>query len=163
MTESTTQLDPRESRILQALVESYIQSASPVGSATLSKFPRFGLSAATIRSVMADLEAAGYLEQPHPSAGRDPPDKGFRFYIDCLLRVEPLEDGVKQQIRASIAEGADTATILQNASKTLAGLSQHVGLILAPRRDSSKLKHIEFLQLRGSRVLAILVTEQGVV
>lgn len=163
MLDASNSLGLRESHILQALVESYIQSAAPVGSATLSKVPRFGLSAATIRNVMADLEAEGYLEQPHTSAGRVPTEKGFRFYIDCLLKVEPLEEEVKQQIRQSITEGNDTASILQKAGRMLSGLSQHVGVILAPKREVTKLKHIEFLPLRESQILAILVTEQGVV
>ncbi|MCE9624677.1 MAG: heat-inducible transcriptional repressor HrcA, partial [Deltaproteobacteria bacterium] len=141
---------------------SYIQTASPVGSSTLSKYSDFGLSAATIRNVMADLESEGFLEQPHTSAGRVPTEQGFRFYIDCLLKVEPLEEQVKQVIRQSI-EGNDTASILQNAGRMLSGLSQHVGVILAPKRDVSKLQHIEFLPLRETQILAILVTEQGVV
>ncbi|MFO1464638.1 MAG: heat-inducible transcriptional repressor HrcA [bacterium] len=156
-------LDPRESQILQALVESYIQTAAPVGSGTLSRGGDFGLSSATIRNVMGDLEAEGYLEQPHTSAGRVPTEKGLRFYIDCLLKVEPLEEEVKSQIRQSIQEGTDTVSILQNASRMLSGLSQHVGVILAPKREVARLKHIEFLPLRESKILAILVTEQGVV
>ncbi len=163
MNDLPKQLDPRESQILQALVESYIETASPIGSGTLSRHAAFGLSPATIRNVMAELEAEGYLEQPHTSAGRIPTERGLRFYIDCLLKVEPLEEEVKHHIRQSIQEGTDTVGILQNASKLLSGLSQHVGLISAPKREVAKLKHIEFLPLRESQILAILVTEQGVV
>lgn len=163
MTDTVPQLDRRKSQILQALVESYIQTAAPVGSTALSKGYRFGLSAATIRNVMADLEAEGYLEQPHTSAGRVPTERGFRFYIDCLLKVEPLEEEVKRQIRQSLQEGNDRVSMLQNAGRMLSGLSQHVGVILAPKREVTKLKHIEFLPLRESQILAILVTEQGVV
>jgi len=163
MNEFSKQLDPRESQILQALVESYIQTASPIGSGTLSRNSAFELSPATIRNVMAELEDEGYLEQPHTSAGRIPTERGLRFYIDCLLKVEPLEDEVKSHIRQSMQEGTDTVGILQNASKLLSGLSQHVGVISAPKREVAKLKHIEFLPLRESQILAILVTEQGVV
>ncbi|HCU23788.1 MAG TPA: heat-inducible transcription repressor HrcA, partial [Deltaproteobacteria bacterium] len=118
---------------------------------------------ATIRNVMAELEDEGYLEQPHTSAGRVPTEKGFRFYIDCLLQVEPLEEAKKRQIRRSIEEGTDTSSILQKASLILSGLSKHVGVILAPKPEVSKLKHIEFLPLRENQILVILVTEQGVV
>lgn len=163
MNDAVTALDPRQVQILRALVESYIQSAQPVGSIALSKSPDFGLSSATIRNVMADLEEAGFLEQPHTSAGRVPTDKGFRFYIDCLLKVEPLDEEVKRHIRQSLDEGTDASSILQNASRALSGLSQHVGLILAPKREVTKLKHLEFLPLREHQILVILVTEQGVV
>ncbi len=156
-------LGNREGRILHALVENYIATANPVASQTLSKFSHSGLSSATIRHVMADLENAGYLEQPHPSAGRIPTEQGFRFYVDCLLKVEPLDPGLKEEIRASIEGATDTASILQSTSKTLSGLSRHVGLILAPKPEVSKLKHIEFLFLNEGQILAILVTEQGVV
>lgn len=163
MNEASTALDPRQVQILRALVESYIHSAQPVGSIALSKSPDFGLSSATIRNAMAELEEAGYLEQPHTSAGRVPTDKGFRFYIDCLLKVEPLDEEVKRHIRHSLDEGTDASSILQNTSRVLSGLSQHVGLILAPKREVTKLKHLEFLPLRERQILVILVTEQGVV
>jgi heat-inducible transcriptional repressor len=156
-------MNPRKSQILRAVVENYIQTAGPVSSQALSKFSRAGLSAATIRNVMAGLEEGGYLEQPHTSAGRVPTEKGFRFYIDRLVEVEPLEAEVEEQIRHSLDEATDAASKFQIVSKTLSGLSKHVGLILAPPLKASRLRHMEFLPLREGQILAILVTEQGVV
>jgi len=156
-------LDQREKQILHALIENYIAMASPVGSGTLAKRADLALSSASIRNVMADLEEKGFLERPHTSAGRVPSEQGLRFYVDCLLQVEPLEEELKDRIRASMEADKDPSLRLQTVSKTLSGLSQHVGLILAPKIEASKLKHIEFLSLKDGQVLAILVTEQGLV
>jgi len=156
-------LDQRKAQILRALVENYILTANPVGSQVLAKSEPLGLSPATIRHVMSQLTDLGYLEQPHTSAGRIPTEKGYRFYIDCLLQVDPLDEGLKKNLRASIEGASGPQAILQNASRMLSGISRQVGVILAPKLESSRLKHIEFLDLGEGKILAILVTEQGVV
>ena len=156
-------LPARDSETLRLLIENYIASAGPVSSQTLSKASRLGLSSATLRHVMAHLEAQGYLEQPHPSAGRIPTEKGFRFYVDSLVQRKPLQQELKSQIKSSIRQAKDKPEALRQVSKVLSGISRHVGLILAPKPESAKIKRIEFLSINEKQILAILVTEQGMV
>jgi heat-inducible transcriptional repressor len=152
-------LDERARTLLKALIERYVADGQPVGSRSLSRLSGLELSPATIRNVMADLEEMGYVASPHTSAGRIPTPRGYRFFVDTLLTLKPLEE---QQ--ASIMEGqlraGDPQRALQTAAQLLSSLSQFAGVVLTPRRSSS-FKQLEFVRLSERRVLLIIVTPEG--
>ncbi len=153
-------LDPRAQTLLKTLVERYIVEGQPVGSRVLSKQPGLELSPATIRNVMADLEELGYIASPHTSAGRIPTSKGYRFFVDSLMVVKPLE-----QIEIHRLEGEFTADrpqqLLSAAATLLSQLTHFAGVVMTPKRREASFRHIEFLRLSERRVLLIIVTSEG--
>ena len=150
----------RARKILQAVVTEYLQSGDAVGSRTITRRHDIGLSPATVRNVMADLEELGLLEQRHTSAGRVPTESGLRFFIDALLKVRGLSPKEKEEIRARlIAPTPDE--VLQRASRLLSDLTQHAAVIAAPDPALQRFGHIEFAPLRNGKLLAILVTTDG--
>jgi heat-inducible transcriptional repressor len=152
----------RERKILQAIMMDYIQSAEPVGSRTVSKKYKMGLSPATIRNVMADLEEMGFLIQPHISAGRVPTDRAFRFYVDSILQVRKLTKVDRDWIETSLQdEKLDVNEMMKRASSLLSLLSKQTGVVLTPRFGSNIFKHIEFIKLREKRILVIIVSKSG--
>jgi len=157
-------LSGRMRQILQMVIEDYILTAEPVGSRTISKKLNLGLSSATIRNIMSDLEELGLLYQPHTSAGRMPTEKGFRFYVDAIIDVHELSDEEQQEIRSKYSnyqvEGAD---LFRETSRILSLSSHHLGIVWAPRMNSVILQHMEFVKLRRYLVLAILVSTAGLV
>jgi heat-inducible transcriptional repressor len=154
----------RNKRVLQAVIDSYIASGAPIGSTVLVKKYDFGVSSATLRNIMAELEELGYLTHPHTSAGRIPTDLGYRYYIDSLISIEKDADDFGDQLRqAPPLHGDDLHELMEEASRFLASLSQCTGVVVAPSESEAKYKHIEFLRLGGSRVLIIFVTETGIV
>lgn len=156
-------MDERDKRVLQAVIDSYIATGFPIGSAVLVKNFDFGLSSATIRNIMAELEEMGYLTHPHTSAGRVPTDKGYRYYIDGLIQfdreAENISDELRQQVPAFHAESLQT--LMEEASQFLATLSRYTGVIVAPSEPEGMYRHIEFIRLRGKQVLIIFVTNTG--
>jgi heat-inducible transcriptional repressor len=154
----------RNKRVLQAVIDSYIASGLPVGSTVLVKKYDFGVSSATLRNIMADLEELGYLTHPHTSAGRIPTDLGYRYYIDSLISIEKDADDFGDQLRnAPPLHGGDLHELMEEASRFLASLSQCAGVVVAPSEPEAMYKHIEFVRLRGSQVLIIFVTASGIV
>jgi heat-inducible transcriptional repressor len=155
------ELGEREREVLRAIVREYIHTAEPVGSAQLARSPEFEVSSATLRTVMGDLEALGYLEKPHTSAGRIPTDRAYRYFVDSLMRLkEPAQkdrDFIEQGITT---EGAMEKT-LQDTSRVLHFISRHAGLVVAPSSASGRFHRIEFVRLRENRILAILVGQNG--
>ena len=156
-----TTLDPRAAELLKMLVERYIHDGQPIGSRTLSRMATMGLSPATIRNVMADLDELGFVASPHTSAGRVPTTRGYRYFVDSLLAPESLPD----DIYASIADELlprDRASDdrVQAASALLSSISRMAGVVTVPKRNLAVLRRIEFLPLSGGRVLAILVVNQ---
>ncbi len=153
-------LDPRAQYLLKTLVERYIVEGQPVGSRVLSKQPGLELSPATIRNVMADLEEMGYIASPHTSAGRIPTAKGYRFFVDSLMVMKPLE-----QVEIHRLEGELTADrpqqLMSAAASLLSQLTQFAGVVMTPRRREASFRHIEFLRLSERRVLLIVVTSEG--
>jgi heat-inducible transcriptional repressor len=151
-------LSDRARQLLKLLVEHYIRDGQPVGSRTLSRESGLALSAATIRNVMADLEEFGFVTSPHTSAGRVPTDKGYRFFVDSLLKVEPLGVAQVLEIQRHLGEHAtDPKTLVAAASKLLSSVTRLAGVVTLPRLSQSSLTQIEFLPLSENRVLAILV------
>ena len=154
------ELGRRARKILQAVVTEYLQSGDAVGSRTITRRHDLGLSPATVRNVMADLEEIGLLEQRHTSAGRVPTESGLRFFIDALLKVRGLSPKEKDDIRARLTAPTSDG-VLQRASRLLSDLTQHAAVIAAPDPALQRFGHIEFAPLRNGKLLAILVTTDG--
>jgi heat-inducible transcriptional repressor len=158
----TQTLTARDREVLEAIITDYIQSAEPVGSRTVSKKYYIGLSPATIRNVMADLEEMGFLTQPHTSAGRVPTDRAFRFYVDSILAVRKLSLIDRDRIEMGLQEeSGDINETMKRASSLLSLLSKQTGVVLAPRFGSNIFKHIEFIKLREKTILVIIVCKAG--
>ena len=151
-------LNDRAQQLLKLLVEHYIRDGQPVGSRTLSRDVGMSLSAATIRNVMADLEELGFVSSPHTSAGRVPTDKGYRFFVDTLLKFQPLGDDQILAIRNRLGELTnDPKALVAAASQMLSNVTRLAGVVTLPRQSHAALSQIEFVPLSDNRVLAILV------
>ncbi|MEZ5561637.1 MAG: heat-inducible transcriptional repressor HrcA [Gammaproteobacteria bacterium] len=165
MSSDTTRPVPSERAqlILRALVEHYIRDGQPVGSRTLALQSGLDLSPATIRNVMADLEDLGFITSPHTSAGRIPTARGYRFFVDTLVRLKPLaeQEVAKLQTRFVERQRGDAKGIVTTASSVLSALTSLAGVVTMPRQSHVTLRHIEFLPLSGQRVLAILVVNDA--
>jgi heat-inducible transcriptional repressor len=158
-----TELNERSRAILKHIVDAYTATGEPVGSRAVAERLGMTLSPASIRNVMADLEAQGLLHAPHVSAGRVPTETGLRFFVDGLLEIGDLAADDKKNIEAQCAaQGMNLPDVLARATETLAGLSSCAGLVLAPKIDRP-LRQIDFVNLAPGRVLVILVTEDGLV
>lgn len=158
-------LDERKRHILKVLINDYIITAEPVGSRTIAKRHRIGLSPATIRNEMADLEDMGYLEQPHTSAGRIPSDKGYRIYVDCLMNDEKLSQKEIDIIRDNIYGIADgeIERIIKDTSKLISELTNYTSLVMAPQANKSTVKGIQLIAVERKLVMAVVITNTGVV
>lgn len=155
-------LNDRSRTILRQIVESYLSTGEPVGSRNLSRVLPMGLSPASIRNVMADLEELGLIYAPHTSAGRMPTQSGLRMFVDGLLETGNLTDDERRQIEAQIAASRSTSLdrVLGEASEMISGLSHCAGVVLA-EKQVARLRQIEFVQLEPGKALAILVSEDG--
>ncbi|MCM8596206.1 heat-inducible transcriptional repressor HrcA [Accumulibacter sp.] len=153
-------LDDRARTLLKTLIERYIAEGQPVGSRALSRYSGLDLSPATVRNVMADLEEIGLLASPHTSAGRVPTARGYRFFVDSLLTVQPLAKEKLEAIEGQLVP-SDPRQLISNASHLLSELTHFAGIVLAPRRLAPKIRQIEFVSLSDRRVLLILVTSDG--
>ncbi|GAB4177926.1 MAG: heat-inducible transcriptional repressor HrcA [Rhodocyclaceae bacterium] len=153
-------LDQRAQVLLKTLIERYIAEGQPVGSRALSKYSGLELSPATVRNVMADLEEMGFIASPHTSAGRVPTPHGYRFFVDCLLTVQPLPPERIHEIEDQLRRDSPQR-LISSASQLLSQLTHFAGVVIAPRRLQPRIRRIEFLGLSEKRVLLILVTEEG--
>ncbi len=147
----------RAQLLMKALVETYLRDGQPVGSKTLVDVANLGISSATVRNVMMELEELGLVQTPHTSAGRIPTTLGFRLFVDQLLTIQPLQANDIAQLRHSLNTAQDTGALLTNASTLLSEVTHMAGLVRVPKRQVQTLKHIEFLPLGNKRVLAVLV------
>ena len=154
------ELNRRARKILQAVVAEYLHSGDAVGSRTVTRRHDIGLSPATVRNVMADLEEMGLLEQRHHSAGRVPTETGLRFFIDSLLKIRGLTPREKDEIRAQILAPSPDE-VLGRASRLLSELTNYASVIVAPDPALQRFGHIEFVPLKSGKVLCILVTADG--
>ena len=150
-------IDERAQHLLKVLVKRYIREGQPVGSRTLSRDSGLDLSPATIRNVMADLEDLGLVRSPHTSAGRVPTVSGFRFFVDSLLRTEPIEAGAADRLRQELQPDRAVPELVQSTSSLLSDITHLAGLVTLPRREHLRLRHVEFLPLSAQRVLVVLV------
>jgi len=155
-----SELSRRAQKILHAVVTEYLQGGDAVGSRTVTRRHDLGLSPATVRNVMADLEELGLLEQRHTSAGRVPTASGLRFFIDSMLKVRGLTPREKEEIRERvIAPSSDE--VMQRASRLLSDLTHHAAVVIAPDPHAQRLERIEFVPLRDGKLIAVLVTTDG--
>ncbi len=162
--------DKRGQVILSAIVSEHLTSGQPVGSKVIAqKFAgKSGLSSATIRNVMGELETGGLLEQPHTSAGRVPTDKGYRFYVDNLLGILSLSDQdlrlINDELGLGDLEGNETPDrLMERTSQLLSALSNNIGIVVSPSLAHDRLQHIEFVNLSDKRLLVVLVSAPNIV
>jgi heat-inducible transcriptional repressor len=157
-------LTARERGVLRALIEHYIATAEPVGSRVLANKCRLGVSAATIRNTLQDLEETGLVSQPHTSAGRVPTDLGYRQYVDTLLKPEVLSTEQQEAIRQELAtEGGNMERILEQTSQVLGYVSKQLGVTVAPCFESGVLSRIDMLPVADNKVLVVLTIRGGLV
>lgn len=152
-------VNERAQQVLKILIERYIQEGNPIASRTLAEEYALRLSPATIRNILADLEDAGYLISPHTSAGRIPTELGYRFFVDSLLTVN-LNGNINitsEELKHKLDPDQAISDLAESASTLLSGLTQLMGVVGLPKRNRSKLRHVEFLPLSGHRVLVIFV------
>ena len=157
------EMQKRHQDVLSALVRTYIDTAEPVSSGGLVSRHRFGLSSATIRNVMSDLERMGYLVQPHTSAGRIPTEKAYRYYVDKVLDHRYTDNEQAEQIKKVLSDvrgGVDD--LLRNTSRILSDLSRYPGLVLSPRKLRSIFRSVNFIRIRPGTVLVVLVSISGI-
>ncbi len=153
-------LSPRASSLLKTLVEMHIREGQPIASKNLQGESGLSVSPATVRNIMAELEDLGYLASPHTSAGRIPTAQGYRFFVDSLLQVGPVEQGAVSALNAALDPNRSTSELVQSASNLLAQITYQTGIVTVPKPASSQLRQIEFLPLSGDRVLVILVINE---
>src|SRR6201984_3427210 len=153
----------REREILTAIVETFIATGEPVGSRVLSRSNREGLSPASIRNVMADLSDAGFLEQPHTSAGRVPTTEAYRYYVEQISGTARLAPQEETMISDSLAGVPDVQEFMERTSHVLSLISRNVGVTVATSGPKNALEHVYFSRLGDQKVLAVLVTRSGLV
>jgi heat-inducible transcriptional repressor len=152
-------LNERAQTLLKALVERYIADGQPVGSRALSRVSGLELSPASIRNVMADLEEMGFIASPHTSAGRIPTPRGYRFFVDTLLTIKPLDNVEIHQLEGQL-HTENRQKLVSSASLLLSDLTHFAGLVMTPRR-AAMFRHIEFVSLTDKRILLIIVSPEG--
>jgi heat-inducible transcriptional repressor len=160
------ELSRRERRVLEAVIRSYVETAEPAGSRTLSRRFGLGVSPATIRNTMSDLEEKGFLFHPHTSAGRVPTDKAYRAYVDALLGRPPLPPVDTGRLNEELSPGNGSSaieSILRRAAQTLGLLTQELGVAVGPRLDGAILRRLELVRVTSQRILMVLTLEGGVV
>ena len=155
------ELDERTIKILNAIIQTYLETGEPVGSRTISRFTDLKLSSATIRNEMSDLEEMGYILQPHTSAGRIPSDKGYRFYVDNLMKVKSEE--VVRQNEVMVQKVDKLEQVLKQVVKLLATNTNYASLITAPQSQKNKLKFIQLTRVNEEQILAVMMLEGNII
>ena len=154
-------MDERKWKILRVIIKTYLETGEPVGSRTISKAADLNVSSATIRNEMADLEELGYIVQPHTSAGRIPTDKGYRLYVDMMLKEKEEElNNLKVELNAK-SEKLDT--ILKEAAKVIADSTNYASMITVPQYRSKKIKFIQLTQVDYSSILCVVVLDGNII
>lgn len=156
------QLNDRERRVLEAVIQSYVETAEPAGSRTIARRFGLGVSPATIRNTMSDLEEKGFLLHPHTSAGRIPTDLAYRVYVDSLMRVTPINDIERGRLLEELS-GTGTAieAILLRAAQVLGILTQELGVALGPRLEEATLHNLELIRMSAERLLLVMRLDGG--
>ncbi|MDD6736053.1 MAG: heat-inducible transcriptional repressor HrcA [Clostridiales bacterium] len=158
------ELSDRKQKILQAIIDDYIDTAEPVGSRAISKKNELGLSSATIRNEMADLEDMGYLIQPHTSAGRIPSDVGYRFYVNSLMRRYQMSVETVEKLQEILTERvSQLETVIKKASLIASTLTEYTTVVTSPRLNSAVIKKIELVNLGLGNVMVVVITGTGII
>ncbi len=164
MASKNPELTERERQILEAVIRFYVESAEPAGSRAISRRFMLGVSPATIRNTMSDLEEKGFLFHPHTSAGRIPTDMAYRVYVDELMRVRPLETAERFTLAQEISAGGSAIeSILRRAAQSLGVLTQELGVALGPRMEQAVLEKLELVRLTSEKLILVLSLRGGAV
>lgn len=153
--------EDRRLEVLRAIVEDYVQTHEPVGSRVLVERHGLTVSPATIRNDMAALEEAGYITQPHTSAGRVPTDKGYRLFVDRLSDIKPLSQAERRAIQVFLDDAVDLDDVVDRSVRLLAQLTHQVAVVQYPSLRRSALRHLELVPVGASRLLVVIITEAG--
>ncbi len=157
-------IDDRKKRILQAIIDDYIDTAEPIGSRTVARKHELGLSSATIRNEMADLEEMGYLAQPHTSAGRVPSDKGYRLYVNQLMQAYELQDDEIKKIRSTMELRINELNqLIRQASAALSSFTKYTSVAVASQMKSSTVKAVQVVPIEADKAMVIVVTNAGII
>lgn len=157
-------LTEREKTILRFIIQQFILTASPVGSRNITKKYEVGLSPATVRNIMADLEESGYIDHPHTSAGRVPTDLGYRKYVDSLMEIYRINTNVKQSIAKKLESSElDEEGVISLTSKLLSNITNQISCILFPKLESGILQKIQVVSISSNKIMVILTIESGLV
>lgn len=156
-----SEISQRAQELLKKLIERYIREGQPISSKVLAEDFSQPISSATIRNIMADLEAQGYIHSPHTSAGRIPTPLGYRFFVDSLLTIKPLNDSEIKQVEYELKPESSIQSLVTTASSCLSALSSLAGVVTFPKRKSLTLSQVEFLPLSDNRILVILVLNKN--
>lgn len=158
------QMDERKKKILQAIVQDYVATAEPIGSRTIARKFDLGVSPATIRNEMADLEDLGLIEQPHTSAGRVPSDAGYRYYVDCLMEPSELDLEQKKAIEGQNSKRIrEIQEVVTQTSRLLSQLTNLTSVVIGPRRGKSNFGQLHFLPYQQGQAIMVVVKEDGTV
>ena len=157
-------MDDRKMRILQAIIDDYILTGVPVGSRTISKKYDMGLSSATIRNEMSDLEELGFLDQPHVSAGRIPSAKAYRLYVDTLLEAGKIPNTADETVRSHfIGRVHQMEDVIDHAAQVISSLTHYTSVVLSPKGDQPRIQTVQFVPVSSETALVVIVTDQGMV
>ncbi|MGI6151454.1 MAG: heat-inducible transcriptional repressor HrcA [Christensenellales bacterium] len=157
-------LDERKLRILRTIIDDYVMTATPIGSRTISKRSELGLSSATIRNEMSDLEEMGFLEQPHTSAGRVPSEKAYRFYVDTMMKAGKLSEEEIAYMRSYFnTRMTEAEEVVAGTAKLLSDLTDYTAMVMSPELNAIIVKHIQLVPVTSGRALAVIVTDAGLV
>lgn len=159
------ELTERERTVLQYVVQEFIENATPVGSRYISRKHEdvLGLSSASIRNVMSDLEYLGYIDHPHTSAGRVPTDRGYRMYLDSLMKKQELTREEQAQIRRNLDSAEEMDEMLRESSRLLGSISRQLCIVTAPRISSGTFEKMELVPITGNRIMVIMSIKSGLV
>lgn len=157
-------LDERKLKVLYAIINSHLLSAEPIGSRTISKEYNLGVSPATIRNEMSDLEDKGYLSKPHSSAGRVPSDKAYRLYVDEILKISSPNIERDEEVKQILyRESKEVEELIKNSARILSALTSYTAMAVSPQLNASKLKHIQIMSIAEERILMVIVNSSGLV
>ncbi|MFZ5826630.1 MAG: heat-inducible transcriptional repressor HrcA [Bacillota bacterium] len=155
-------MDDRKSKVLQAIIEDYVATAEPVGSRTIARKYNLGVSPATIRNEMSDLEELGYLEQPHTSAGRVPSDRGYRYYVDCLMQEKDVSPSEDELIRRTFERKVrEIDTLIRETARILSDTTHLTSVVSGPQIEKAAFKELRLVPLGGDKAILIYITDSG--
>lgn len=154
-------MDDRKLEVLRAIVEDYVSTQEPVGSKAVAQRHALGVSAATVRNDMAYLEEAGYIHQPHTSAGRIPTDKGYRLFVDRLGKIKPLSAVERRAVHRLLAEAIDLDDVVTRTVRLLSQLTHQVAVVQYPSLNRSTVRHLELVSLGPDRAMLVMITDTG--
>ncbi|KAB2952294.1 heat-inducible transcription repressor HrcA [Heliorestis acidaminivorans] len=157
------QMDERKQKVLSAIIRDYVSTAEPVGSRTIARKYNLGVSPATIRNEMSDLEELGFIEQPYTSAGRIPSDGGYRYFVDCLMEREQLNDSELIVVRESLHDHLEVNMLMQQATDLLSQMTNYTAVVLSPEVGKTTFRQMQLIPIQPNKAVAVVITSAGIV